>query len=105
MAPFVDFSIDIERLGAAGVLRDNHLGAAARQIGDESIRIKCLVGDETAEYDAFDQWCHAHRIVSLPWQKNKADEIAQCVGEREDFGCQAAARLADGLALSPPFAP
>jgi hypothetical protein len=43
--------------------------------------------------------------VALAWQKNEAGEIAERVDKRHDLGGQAAARLADGLILSPPFAP
>src|SRR5215210_3071038 len=38
-------------------------------------------------------------------QENEAHEIAKPVGEGEDFGRHAALGAADGLALSPPFAP
>jgi hypothetical protein len=38
-------------------------------------------------------------------QEDEADEIAQRVGQRQNFGRYAAFGTADGLALSPPFAP
>jgi hypothetical protein len=38
-------------------------------------------------------------------QQDKAHEIAESVREREDLGAQAALGTANGLALSPPFAP
>jgi hypothetical protein len=38
-------------------------------------------------------------------QEHEADEIAQRVGQREDLGGHAALGAADGLVLSPPFAP
>src|SRR3546814_4051806 len=38
-------------------------------------------------------------------QQDEAHEIAECIGERQDLGRQAALGAADGLALSPPFAP
>src|SRR5882762_2211287 len=40
-----------------------------------------------------------------PRQQHEADEVAQGVGEGQDFGRHAALGFADGLALSPPFAP
>jgi hypothetical protein len=43
--------------------------------------------------------------VTLARKKNEADQVAQSVDERHGFGGQAAARFADGLILSPPFAP
>src|SRR5260370_30095601 len=38
-------------------------------------------------------------------QENEADEIAERVGQRQNFGGHAAFGTADGLALRPPFAP
>src|SRR3546814_16405051 len=38
-------------------------------------------------------------------QQDEAHEIAECIGERQDLGRHAALGAADGLALSPPFAP
>jgi coenzyme F420-reducing hydrogenase beta subunit len=43
--------------------------------------------------------------VTLPRQQHKAHQIAERVDERCNLCRQAAARLADGLILSPPFAP
>ena len=45
------------------------------------------------------------RIVAMARQQDEAHEIAERIGHREDFGRPAAFRLADGLILSPPFAP
>src|SRR3982074_2815333 len=38
-------------------------------------------------------------------QENEANEIAECVGQRQNFSRHAAFGTADGLALRPPFAP
>jgi hypothetical protein len=43
--------------------------------------------------------------VRLTRQQQKADQVAKCVDQCNDFGRQAAARASDGLSLSPPFAP
>src|ERR1019366_6510055 len=37
--------------------------------------------------------------------KDKADQIAECIGQSEDFGRHTALGLADRLILGPPFAP
>src|ERR1700729_537949 len=44
-------------------------------------------------------------VEPAPGQQDKAHEIPEGVGEREDLGRQTAFGSADGLALSPPFAP
>ena len=62
-------------------------------------------GDQAAELDTLDQGWHANRVKALPRQQFEPHQIAQRVGQRQDLGRQAAARLADGLAFSPPFAP
>src|SRR5215213_277869 len=105
MAPFVHFGIDLERDGAARMLRDNDLGAASVEIGDDVITVESLVGDQGAELKAVDQRRHPGRVKALPRQQHKADEIAQSVGEGQDFCRHAAFGVADGLARSPPFAP
>ena len=46
-----------------------------------------------------------HRIETMAGQENEADEIAERVGQRQNFGRHAAFGAADGLALRPPFAP
>jgi hypothetical protein len=43
--------------------------------------------------------------VALSRQQNEAHQIAERVGKRQNLRRQAASRFADGLALSPPFAP
>jgi hypothetical protein len=43
--------------------------------------------------------------VPLARQQHEAHQIAERVDERCNLRRQAAARLADGLILSPPFAP
>ena len=45
------------------------------------------------------------RIETMAGQESKADEIAQRVGQRQNFCCHAAFGTADGLALSTPLRP
>jgi hypothetical protein len=44
-------------------------------------------------------------VVPLAWQEHEADQIAERIYDDRDLRGQAAARFADGLILSPPFAP
>src|SRR6266700_6870127 len=105
MTPFVHLGVDLERGGAARMLRDHDLGAALVEVGDDVVAVEGLVGDQGAELDPLDQRCDPHRIVALSRQQHESDEVAQSIGEGEDFGRHAALGFADGLALSPPFAP
>jgi hypothetical protein len=44
-------------------------------------------------------------ITGLTGRQNEANWAAQAAHGEMEFGAQAAARTADGLILSPPFAP
>src|SRR6266852_3620673 len=87
------------------MLRNHDLGAALVEVGDDVVAVEGLVGDQRAELDALDQRRHADGIEALPRQQHESDEIAQSVGEGQDFGRHAPLGTADGLAPSPPFAP
>src|SRR5262249_38897901 len=84
--------------------RDNGERTPRVQLGAYSVVIESLVGDQRLEVDACNQWHDADAVVTLARKKNEADQVAQSVDERDGFGGQAAARFADGLILSPPFA-
>jgi hypothetical protein len=43
--------------------------------------------------------------MPLTGQEHEADQIAERIDDHRDLRRQAAARFADGLILSPPFAP
>lgn len=105
MTPFVHFGIERNRLGSARMLGDDNLGAALVEIGNDAIAVEGLVGDQSAEGEAVDERFDADRIETLARQQDKAHEITEGVGKCQDFGCHASLGAADGLALSPPFAP
>src|SRR6266700_1481752 len=105
MTPFVHLGVDLERGGAARMLRDHDLGAALIEVGDDVVAVEGLVSNQGAELDALDQRRDSHRVVALSRQQDESDEVAQGIGEGEDFGRHAALGFAYGLALSPPFAP
>lgn len=105
MAPFVHFCIERQRLGATWMLRDDDLGAALIEVCNDDIAVEGLVGDQRVKREAIDQRRHAHAVEAMTGQEHEADEIAQRVGQREDLGGHAALGAADGLVLSPPFAP
>src|ERR1700741_2353120 len=105
MTPFVHLGVDLERRGAARMLRKHDRGAALVALGDDVVAVKGLVGDQRGELDPRDERWDANGIEALSRQQHKADEVAQRVGEGQDFGCHAAFGAADGLALGPPFAP
>src|SRR4051794_13739330 len=105
MTPCVHVLVDGARLAATGMLRDDGLGAAAIEVGDDGVCIEGLVGDQRPERHAIDERRHAGGLEALPRKEHEAHEIAECVRQRHDLCRHAAFGAADGLALSPPFAP
>ena len=105
VAPFVNVLVDVERLGAPGMLRDYDLGLAFVHVFDDPVGIKGLVGDQTTEFDVFDQGRDADGVKAMAGEQDEPHQIPKCVGQRKDFGGPAALRLADGLIFGPPFAP
>lgn len=105
MPPFVHFLVDGERFRAARMPGDDGLGAARVEIGDDGVAVERLVGDQRLEGQPFDERRSADRVEALSGQQHETHEIAERIGERQDFGGHAAFRAADGLAFSPPFAP
>ena len=105
MPPLIDVKVDVQRGGALRPLRDADLGTALVHLVDDPVGIKGFVSDQAIEGDILDQGGNADRAEALSWHQHEPDEIAEGVGQREDFGGQPAFRLADGLTFGPPFAP
>ena len=105
VAPFVHFLVVGDGSGPAAVGRDHRQGAAFVQLRPEPIAVEGLVADQRLERDAVQQRLDADAVVALARQQDEAREVAERVDQRHDLGGQAAARLADSLISSPPFAP
>jgi hypothetical protein len=105
MSPSIDHLIDHEWLKSFWPLRNNDASTAFIEFAIEPVAIKGLVCEQVLKIDAVDPWWNADRIVAVAKQEDEADKIAECIGQREDFGRPAAFGFADGLILSPPFAP
>ena len=105
VAPFVNVLVDVERVGAPGMLRDDDLRLAFVHVFDDPVGIKSLVSDQAAEFDVLDQRRNADGVKAMAGEQDEPHQIPERVGQREDFGGPAALRLADGLILGPPFAP
>ena len=68
------------------MLRDHDLGAALVEVGNDGIAVESLVSDEAAKGETVDERSDADRIKTMSRQENKADQIAERVGQRQDFG-------------------
>jgi hypothetical protein len=87
------------------MLGDHDRGAAFVEFSDQGVCVEGRVGDQAAEVDRFDQRRDADSIEPVARQQDEADQIAERISERQDLRRPAALGPADGLALSPPFAP
>ena len=85
---------------APRMLGDDDFGPARVQLGDDRVRIEGLVAQEAAKLDTFDKGADPHGVEALTGHQDKADQVAQGIGEGEYLGRQPASRLAYGLARS-----
>src|SRR5512134_2092428 len=105
VAPFVHLAIIRNFSGSTGIGRDDGQRASLVQLSPEPVAVKGLIANQRVEGDATKQRRHTDTVVPLARQQNEAHEIAERIDQRHDLGRQTAARLADGLIFSPPFAP
>ena len=81
--------------------RNDRLDASAGQALAQPAGIECLVADKSQAGDAGHENVKAGDVVTLARQEHEAHQIAKRIDERRNLRGQAAARLADGLILSP----
>ena len=105
MPPFIHLLIYFEGLGTARMLRDDDLGTAFVEGCDDRVAVERLVPEQRTKIDPLNKRLDANSLEALSWQQDKADQIAVCIGQSEDFGRHTALGLADRLILRPPFAP
>ena len=103
--PLVHLGVVWDRRFAISLGRDDGNDAAFFERRAQGVVVERLVGEESAKIDAGDQRLDADAVVTLAGQQDEARQVAQCVDERDDLAGQPAAGAADGLILSPPFAP
>ena len=105
VTPFIDVAVDVDRQLASRHLRDDDFRAARVEVVDDPVCVERLVGDQAIELDAADKRGDAGRVMPLAWQQHEADEIAERIAQRQDFGRQTPFGTANGLILSPPLRP
>jgi hypothetical protein len=105
MAPLVLFRIVRGVSSGPFAQRNDGFDVAAGQALAQPVRIERLVADQGQAGDAGHENVNTRNIVTVPWQQHEAEQIAERIDKRRNLSRQATARLADGLILSPPFAP
>lgn len=105
MPPLVLFRVMPGVSCGALAQRNDCFNAPGSQTLAQPVCIKRLVADEGQASDTGHEDVKACDVVTLTRQQHEADQIAERIDERRNLRRQAAARFADGLILSPPFAP
>ncbi len=83
----------------------NSLDVIARQAFAKPVRIERLVSDERQTVNASHKSIEARNVVPIAWQQNETDQIAERIDDDGNLRGPTAARFANRLFLSPPFAP
>src|SRR5918997_2386806 len=105
VAPAVHVAVEVDGALAVGLGWDHRGGTTIVEVRPEPVGVEGLVAEQGAEGDALDQRPHADAVVALAGQQDEAHRVAEGVDQGDDLGGQPAARAADGLISSPPFAP
>ena len=105
MAPLVLFRIMRGVASGPFAQRNDRLDVAASQTFAQPVRIERLVADQGQAGDSGHENIETCDVVTLARQQHEAEQITERIDQRRDLRRRAAARLADGLILSPPFAP
>ena len=105
MAPSVNYLINSQRRKSLWPLRNDDPSTTLIKFVVEPIAVEGLVGQQVVKTDAINERRHANGVIAVARQENESDQIAQRICQCENFGRPATFRLADGLILSPPFAP
>ena len=94
MPPLVNVRVDIERFYPPRVLGDDDFRAALVEVFNDPIRIERFIGDQPLKIDTLDQGLDTHSIEAMPRQELEAHQVAQGIGEGENFRRHAPFRLA-----------
>jgi len=80
VSPFVNVLVDVERAGAPGMLRDYDLRLSFVHVFDDPVGVKGLVGDQTTEFDVFDQGCDADGVKAMTGEQDEPHQIPERIG-------------------------
>ena len=105
MAPSIHVDIMGYGLLAIGLRGDHGHGSFFLEPVANGVGVERLVGDQGVDDGAVEERVDADAVVTLAGQKHEFGEVAERVDQGQNLGGQAAARLADRLSCSPPFAP
>ncbi len=105
MALFVQIGVERQAPGAGGAAGNDGLRRGLGQAVAEVIGIVGRVGNDDLKRQAGNEVVRLRDVVGWAGGQREADRAAQAIDGEMDLAGQAAARAADGLSRSPPFAP
>ena len=86
-------------------MRDANDRSAFVHLFDDPIAVEGLVGEQGVEFQTLDQRGQPDGVIAISRHQNEPHEVAQSIGQGEDFGRPSALRLAYSLTEGPPFEP
>jgi len=104
MGPFVFFCVVAVGAGSFARRYDRFDAFTCKQLA-QLLGVEGLVANKRPASDAVHELFDKIDIMAVAGKQREAHEIAQGVDQSPDFRRRSAARAADGLILSPPFAP
>ncbi len=105
MTPLVHLRVVRDLLLAIGFGGNDRLRAALVEVQSQGIVVEGLVSEQSTEVEVLQDRLGANAVVALAGQQGKADQVSQRIDHGQDLGGQPTSGTADGLILSPPFAP
>jgi len=101
VAFLVEVLIEVAAGAAAGLGRDyGRLAGCGQRRDDPFVGVERLVGDQRVSVHGGQQVIGSDQIMGLPAGQEKAQGVAQSIGQGMDFGAQSAARTPDRLVLT-----
>src|SRR6202049_3420484 len=85
--------------------RDDSFYSGTRQAFAQPVGIERLVSDKGQTIDASHESIKTRDVMAMARQQHEADQIPKRIDECRNLRCPTTARFANGLFLSPPFAP
>ena len=103
--PFVGFLVELRWKLPVGFRRYDCCYAAIFQIISQPIRVKSPISQQMPGGKVADQRIGLAQILGLSGQQAEINEIAECIGQCQNFRRYASTRAPNGLEKRPPFAP
>jgi len=103
--PTVDDGIDLQRLFPLRSLGYADQSPPRVHLLDYPIAVVRLVAKQRVKGQAPDKRLYTDRVITIAGQQDEPNQVAERIGQGEDFGRPSSFRLPYSLTESPPFEP